>query len=189
MDELVSSGNAPFLVAICVMVVIGALEGLSLLIGGGLSHHLDSFFAPDLDHGPPAFSADGLLGWLHVGRAPILVLIVIFLMGFAIGGLVLQWAISGLVGQPLPPLIASLIAGVFAVPVVHILGGRIARQSEKRGLEGVFFVLLVPQRPAANGQDHRAVTLHERGECGLILTGTIGTQQITVRQVSRSWWR
>jgi hypothetical protein len=127
MDELVSSGNAPFLVAICVMVILGGVEGVSLLIGGGLSHHLDSFFAPELDHGPPAFSADGVLGWLHLGRAPILVLIVIFLMGFAIGGLVLQWAVSGLVGEPLPALVASLLAAVFAVPVVHFLGGHIAR--------------------------------------------------------------
>src|ERR1700760_4085908 len=74
MEELVSPGNAPFLVAICMMVFIGAIEGLSLLIGTGLLSHLDAFFAVHLD--------DGLLGWLHVGRAPLLVLLVLFLMGF-----------------------------------------------------------------------------------------------------------
>jgi hypothetical protein len=128
MDELVSAGNAPFLVAICLMVAIGVAEGLSLLIGAGLSHYLDSFLAHDLDHGGPQFPAGSdFLGWLHVGRAPILVLVVIFLTGFAIAGLVLQWAATGLIGQPLPPLLASLLALACAVPTVHTLGGRIAR--------------------------------------------------------------
>ena len=54
-------------------------------------------------------------------------LIVIFLMGFAIGGLVLQWAVAGLVGGPLSPFIASVLAAASAVPVVRVLGGLIAR--------------------------------------------------------------
>jgi len=130
MDELFLSANTPFLVAIGLMAAIGAIEGLSLLIGAGLSHQLDAYLAQDLDHGANSLVGDGL-GWLHVGRAPILVLLVIFLMGFAIGGLVLQWAIGGLVGQPLPPFIASLIAVVFAVPTVRVLGGRIAHHVPK----------------------------------------------------------
>lgn len=131
MAELFSSTNAPFLVAIGLMAAIGVIEGLSLLIGASLSHHLDSYLAHGLDHGADSFAGDGLLGWLHVGRAPILVLLVIFLMGFAIGGLVLQWVVSGLVGQPLPPFIACAIAVVGAVPTVRVLGGRIAHHIPK----------------------------------------------------------
>lgn len=127
MDELVSPGNAPFLVAIGIMVFIGAVEGLSLLVGTGMLHHLDTFFAAHLDQAAHLFPGDGVLGWLHVGRAPILVLIVLFLMSFAIAGLVLQWALAEVIGQPLPPLIASLIATASAVPVVRVLGGQIAR--------------------------------------------------------------
>ncbi|MBV8409026.1 MAG: YqiJ family protein [Alphaproteobacteria bacterium] len=126
MDELVSAGNAPFLVAICLMAAIGVIEGLSLLIGVGLSHYLDSVLAPDVDHGPD-FSGGDFLGWLHVGRAPILVLVVIFLAGFAIAGLIIQWMATGLVGQPLPAFLASLLALACAVPTVHVLGGRLAR--------------------------------------------------------------
>src|SRR5580692_5682969 len=102
MEELVSPGNAPFLVALCMMAFIGALEGLSLLIGTGLLSHVDAFFSVHLD--------GGFLGWLHIGRVPLLVLIVLFLMGFAIVGLALQGVVEGLVGAPLPPLLASLIA-------------------------------------------------------------------------------
>jgi hypothetical protein len=127
MDELVSPGNAPFLVAIGIMLFIGAIEGLSLLFGTGMLHHLDTFFAAHLDQAAHLFPGDGVLGWLHVGRAPILVLIVLFLMSFAIAGLVLQWALAETIGQPLPPLIASLIATACAVPVVRVLGGQIAR--------------------------------------------------------------
>ena len=127
MDELVSPGNAPFLVAICIMVFIGAIEGLSLLVGTGLLHHLDSFVAAHLDQATHLFPGDGVLGWLHVGRVPLLVLLVLFLMGFAIAGLALQWAVTGLVGDPLPPALASLIAAAGALPAVRFLGGQIAR--------------------------------------------------------------
>lgn len=131
MDELVSPGNAPFLVAIGVMLLIGAIEGLSLLVGTGLLHHVDTFFAAHLDPAADPFPGDGVLGWLHVGRTPVLVLIVLFLMSFAIAGLVLQWALVEAIGHPLPPLIASLIAAACAVPVVRVLGGKIARHAPR----------------------------------------------------------
>src|SRR3982750_2030637 len=122
--DLVSAPNAPFLVAIALMVVIGALEGLSLVLGTGLSHHLDHIFGLHVDADHPG---EGLLGWLHIGRAPILVLLIIFLMAFAISGLILQWATSGVVGHALPAWIASLFAAACALPVVRMLGGLISR--------------------------------------------------------------
>src|SRR5215472_4813088 len=133
MGGIVSPDNAPFLVAICVMLAIGALEGLFLLMGAGLSQHIDSFLAqlhigaPDSD-GVAAAGSDapdapdhdgGVLGWLHVGRAPILVLLVIFLMAFAISGLLLQWSLHGLLGHTLQPWLASVVAVAIAVPVVR----------------------------------------------------------------------
>jgi Inner membrane protein YqiJ, N-terminal/Inner membrane protein YqiJ, OB-fold len=120
--DLLSAPNAPFLVAVALMIVIGALEGLSLIVGTGLSHHLDHLFGAHLDVDHP-----GVLGWLHIGRAPILVLLVIFLMAFAISGLVLQWALNGVTGYPLPAWIASIFAAACALPVVRGLGGLIAR--------------------------------------------------------------
>ncbi len=55
---------------------------------------------------------------------------------------------------------------------------RIAGQGEKRGLKDVLLVLPVPERPAAHGQDQRPVTLHERGERGLVVMGAIGGEQL-----------
>jgi hypothetical protein len=126
MEELVSPGNAPFLVAICLMLAIGGLEGLFLLIGGGLSHHLDSLLA-QLHFAHLEDGGAGVLGWLHIGRVPILVLLVLFLMAFAVAGLLMQWALLGLIGSQLRPSIASALAAVVALPIVRGFGGLLAR--------------------------------------------------------------
>jgi len=175
MEELVSPGNAPFLVAICMMVFIGALEGLSLLIGTGLLHHLDSFFAIHLDHATPLFPGENVLGWLHVGRVPLLVLLVLFLMGFAIVGLSLQWAVAGLVGAPLPPLLASLIAAACAVPGVRLFGGQIARyvpRDETSAISEESFIGRVARLTAASamsGQPGQAKLTDEHGRTHYLL--------------------
>jgi hypothetical protein len=175
MEELVSPGNAPFLVAICMMVFIGAIEGLSLLIGTGLLHHLDSFFAVHLDHAADVFPGDGVLGWLHIGRVPLLVLLVLFLMGFAIVGLALQWAVAGLVGAPLPPLIASAIAAACSVPAVHLLGGQIARhipRDETSAISEESFVGRVARltaEQAGAGQPGQAKLTDEHGRTHYLL--------------------
>lgn len=168
MAELVSPGNEPFLVAICMMAFIGAIEGLSLLIGTGLLSHLDTFFALHIDDG-------GLLGWLHVGRVPILVLIVLFLMGFAIVGLVLQWAVAGLVGAPLPPLIASAVAVACTVPAVRLLGGQIAHhipRDETSAISEDSFIGRVARLTAASaaaGQPGQAKLTDEHGRTHYLL--------------------
>ena len=38
----------------------------------------------------------------------------------------LQWAVAGLVGAPLPPWLASVIAAACSIPTVRLLGGQIA---------------------------------------------------------------
>jgi hypothetical protein len=175
MEELVSPGNAPFLVAICMMVFIGAIGGLSLLIGTGLLSHLDSFFALHLDHATPLFPGDNVLGWLHVGRVPLLVLMVLFLMGFSIVGLGLQWAVTGLVGTPLSPLIASLIAAVSAVPGVRLFGGQIARyvpRDETSAISEESFIGRVARLTAASamvGQPGQAKLTDEHGRTHYLL--------------------
>jgi hypothetical protein len=167
MEELVSPGNAPFLVALCMMAFIGALEGLSLLIGTGLLSHLDAFFAIHLD--------DGFLGWLHVGRVPLLVLLVLFLMGFAIVGLALQGVVEGLVGAPLPPLLASLIAAASSLPAVHFLGSQIARhipRDETSAISEDSFIGRVARLTAASamaGQPGQAKLTDEHGQTHYLL--------------------
>lgn len=170
--DLVSAANAPFLVAIVLMVVIGALEGLSLIVGTGLSHHLDHLFGVNLD---AAHASDGVLGWLHVGRAPILVLLVIFLVAFAVSGLVLQWALAGVLGAPLPAWIASLFAAACALPVVRMLGGLISRlvpRDETTAVSEASFigrVARVTGESASEGRPVQAKLMDEHGQSHYVL--------------------
>jgi hypothetical protein len=114
----------PFAVATLLVLMITAVEGIALLIGGNVSSWLDHLVNP----------ADGLhdgfdkaLGWLHVGRVPALVLLVTFLAAFALTGFALNMVVHRLFAIWVPTLIAVPIAFITALPLVRILGAGLAR--------------------------------------------------------------
>ncbi len=118
MDLLTAAENLPFTVAIAVMMGLTVLEGASLLLGGGLSDWLDglipeSLVAPDYD---------GPLGWLHLGKVPLMMIIILFLSSFGLSGLVLQMLLHGISGHYLPGLLASVPAFLTALPIVRVGG-------------------------------------------------------------------
>lgn len=117
--ELLLPESAPFVVAIAVVVLLGVVELVALLLGGTAWGWLDHAFDGD---GP-----DGFLGWLHVGRAPFLALLVIFLTAFAVVGLALNLVATHLVHVGVPRLISIPLAVALAIPAVRMLGGRVAR--------------------------------------------------------------
>ncbi len=142
--------SLPFAVALTIMVILGFIEGMGMVIGLGVSDLLDSLLpdidadvdidvdagaeidAPSLDHG-----ADGveighvqeigpftrMLSWLRIGRVPILVLVVIFLLAFGLSGLVMQTLLYSSLGFRLPALIAVVPALAIAIPTLRVLGG------------------------------------------------------------------
>ncbi|MCB0346344.1 MAG: YqiJ family protein [Bdellovibrionales bacterium] len=141
-EFLLAGQNLPFSVALGVMVAIGLLEGVAAMVGLGVSGVLDSML-PDLDL-PDAdldldldadadfdLHVDGgltkLLGWLHVGRVPVLVLFIIFLTSFGLCGLALQWFAETSFGVMLPSLVACVPAFFAALPCVRVTGGLIAK--------------------------------------------------------------
>ena len=101
--------NLPFSVALAVMLLIGLVEAVGL----GAS-------AMDLD--ADADVPGDLLGWLGVGRVPLLMLIVVFLAIFGLVGLIIQQAVG-----PLPAALAAAIAGVAALPLTGIGARGLAR--------------------------------------------------------------
>ena len=125
MNVLLSSENAPFLVAL--MLVIGLLETVALIIGASVFEHADNFFSSHFD----VELGDGLisqgLSWLHIGRAPMLVLIVLFLGGFAVIGLTVQWLSIALLGTQLPSAVAAVGAFLTSLPFVRVAGGLVAK--------------------------------------------------------------
>ncbi len=151
-ETFLAPESLPFAVALTIMLVLGFIEGMGMVIGLGVSDMIDSllpdidadadldvdvdadldFDAPSLDHG-----ADGveighvqeigpftrMLSWLRVGRVPILVLVVIFLLAFGLAGLVLQTLLHATLGFRLPALIAVVPALLVAIPTLRVLGG------------------------------------------------------------------
>lgn len=153
---------APFAVALVLMLVIalaelaGALMGLAPsgfldnmlpeieadadlemdadLGGSGGALDSDAVAAPDA---PGAGPLSSILGWLCVGKVPILVLLIAFLTVFGLSGYVIQGAVSGLAGFTLPPALAAIPALFAAVPATRASGLVLARMIPKEQTDAV----------------------------------------------------
>jgi hypothetical protein len=113
----------PFVFATVLMVVVFVLEGRALLVGHSASHWLDSSMS-HVDHAEGF--ANSVLGWLHVGKIPVLASLVVFLTSFAVVGFAVQFAAGSIIGRFLPAVIAGLIAFFAALPVVRVVAGWLA---------------------------------------------------------------
>ena len=107
------------------LLFVAIVEGVALLLGGTLSEWLESALPDPWDGVDGPF--DKALGWLHLGRVPVLVLIVLFLTGFAITGFALNMVVHRILGFWVPPVVAVPLALITALPFVRILGGGLAR--------------------------------------------------------------
>lgn len=111
----------PFGAALAIMVGLAIIEGLGLLFAASPSHWLENAL-PDM---PEAI--DSPLGWLHLGKVPLLVLFILFLAGFAVAGYVIQATAQGLTGYLLPAWLASLPALLAGISTLSAVGALIAR--------------------------------------------------------------
>ncbi|MEN2475645.1 DUF1449 family protein [Burkholderia stabilis] len=147
-SSLMLPGNAPFVVAIALMIVIGVLECVSMLLGLSLTEHAGHLLVLHfgLDHadgGPDASVVGQFLGWLHVGRVPLLILLILFLLGFSVLGLALQTSLQAVAGFMLPTALAVGLATVAALPFVRHTGKFVARflpQSETTAVSEADFI-------------------------------------------------
>jgi hypothetical protein len=119
MDFLLSDGSWLFSAALVVVAGIGILELLAVLVGGSLSSMMDGL----VGDAPEA----GGLAWLHVGRLPFLVVVVLLLTLFALLGLGLQGAVVAVIGQELPILAAAPLALLGALPATRAVGSALVR--------------------------------------------------------------
>jgi hypothetical protein len=111
---LAAPENMIFVAALITMIVIGAVEALGLG-SAALGHDAD-------------FDADGhWLGWLGVGRLPMLMLIVVFLALFGAIGLIGQSIVATMTGAMAPALLAGPAAAVAALPATGFVARGLAR--------------------------------------------------------------
>lgn len=131
LDLLTAPQNIAFTVALAIMLVIAVMEGIAMFLGAGLSEFVDAMLPEtefdvdfDVDVDTSAFSR--FLGWLRVGRVPVLMLLIVFLTAFGLIGLTLQSFVMGVIGFYLPAWMAVIPAFAASLPVVRIGGGALA---------------------------------------------------------------
>ena len=112
--------NMPFAVALGLMLVLFVIQLLGFL---DIDFDLDTDADAEISAGP----VEGLLTLLGLGRIPLTVWLVIFLLFFAGIGVSLQEFAASLTGSPLDVWLAGLIAGTAAVPVTGVLARPVGR--------------------------------------------------------------
>lgn len=122
MSLFTASETLPFGIAFALIVAIGLIEGFGMLVSLSPSNLLDQLL-PDIDGDT---GLDRVLGWLHIGKVPSLVLLLLFLTGYALFGYALQMVVHGLLGTYLPGWIAGLVSVPPAMATVRGLGALIA---------------------------------------------------------------
>ena len=116
--------NTLFTAALVLMLMIALLEGITTLIGMGISEMLEAVL-PDFDFDlstpdAPQSVLTKLLGWLNFGRVPLLIILVCFLTAFGLVGYSFQYLLMS-TGLPLlPQLIVVPAAFVIAMPFVRL---------------------------------------------------------------------
>lgn len=112
----------PFGVGFALIVGLALVEGLGMLVALSPSSAVDHWL-PDF-HGDSAL--DQWLGWLHLGKVPALVLLLLFLTGYTVFGYSLQLVAQGLWGAYLPAWLAGTLAVPAGLATVRGLGALIA---------------------------------------------------------------
>lgn len=149
----------PFTVALALMLMIGVVEALGL----GTS-------AIGADAGIDFDDGGGFLGWLGVGSVPLLVLVVIFLALFGLIGLIGQRVAAEVLGAPLSPWLAALVAGGATLPLLGITARGAARILPQDHTTAVGRDSLIGKRATVTigvarvGQPARAVVRDEHGQ-------------------------
>jgi hypothetical protein len=114
--------NLPFGIGFALIIGIALVEGIGMLVSLSPSNLLDHLI-PDIDGDS---GLDRVLGWLHLGKVPALVLLLLFLSGYTLFGYGLQMVAHGLFGGYLPAWIAGLLAVPSGMATVRGLGSLIA---------------------------------------------------------------
>lgn len=140
------TANRPFAIALAVMLAFTVIEVISASMGMGLSDMVDSLLPEfdadidvDVDADADMVEAGGgtpdtltkLLAWFRIGEVPVIMLFIVFLTGFGLSGLTVQFLMISTIGIALPTFIAVGIALFAAIPTVRVCGGVLGKYMPK----------------------------------------------------------
>ena len=149
MSLFTAQENLPFGIGFALIVGIAVVEGAGMLISLSPSNLIDDWL-PEVDGDS---GLDRVLGWLHLGKVPALVLLLLFLTGYTVFGYSLQVVMNCLFGGYLP----AAVAGLAAVP---------AGLATVRGL-GALIAHIIPQDETSAVSEQSLV-----GRVGVVVTGS-----------------
>lgn len=126
MIDIFANEVFPFTVALMIMLAIALIEGVGLLLGTAVSSIIDNALPElDLDIDVSGAASQGalvkILGWMNVGKVPLLIIFVVFLMIFSIVGYAFQSMIHTIFGSYLPVVIAVILALFITFPVTRMV--------------------------------------------------------------------
>lgn len=154
MNLFTAPETLPFGVAFGLLIGLAMLEGVGAFMAASPSAWLEELLphhdVHDAAHGD---AVDGTLGWLHVGKVPLLVLVVLFLLGFSLGGYILQIFARAVLGAFVSPWIVSIPAALIGLTTVRGAGALIAH--------------IVPKDETTAISDQSFI-----GRAGVVTTGT-----------------
>ncbi len=192
-DFLLSPANTPFVISLGLMVTFTVIEILSVSLGMGLSEMVDSMIPEfdvdvdidmDVDADIDANIADisgpqdsfvKLLSWFRIGEVPVIMLFIIFLTGFGLTGIIVQYVMISLVKMTLPLWIAVIISILVAIPTVRICGGFLGKYMPKDETYAVSeesfpgMIAIVTMGVAKEGKPAQAKLTDKHGQTHYIL--------------------
>ena len=137
--------NLPFAIALGLMVLLLVLQ----LVGIGdfdIDADLDIDVDPDVGDPTSAGLGGAILSLLGLGKVPLFVWLITFLLAFATIGMSIQALAADLTGSPLYPWLAALFAGGASVPVAAVLARPIGAVMPKDETTAVGLDSLVGRR-------------------------------------------
>ncbi len=148
-EGMLTPALAPFSIALGIMLLIALTEAMGTVFGISPSGLFDQFF-PDVDVDAdlemaadaeasvePSGLLSSVLGWLCIGKVPVLVLLVAFLTAFGLSGIMLQSIAKSTIGFHFPSVIAAIIALFLALPPTRWLAIGLANVMPKEESEAV----------------------------------------------------
>lgn len=97
-ELLTHPSNIIFSISLCLLFLLGTLEIILMIFGGGSQGFLDQFLPEELSTSKDVdVHIDGeanlfnlILDWLYIGRIPLLVWFIVFLTGYGLTGFIVQ---------------------------------------------------------------------------------------------------
>lgn len=140
LDTLATPAYLPFAVALAIMVMIAVIEAVGAIIGIGISGFLDGMFF-NLDASIDSANNDSIspywLRALHVGKVPLLILVVILLTFFGLSGLLIQGISQSINDHTFPASLVSIPSLLIAIINVRFFGGIFSHLMPKDDTEAV----------------------------------------------------